>query len=61
MTGLRRQPGTAGAALGQVDVWLLRTPVEGHSMTVHSVTFSPDDTLLASGLYDGMICLWGAP
>lgn len=32
--------------------------LEGHTGWVHSVTFSPNGSLLASGSYDRTVCLW---
>ena len=32
--------------------------LRGHSKEVESLAFSPDGTLLASGSWDGRLCLW---
>jgi WD40 repeat protein len=49
-----------------VRLWRVATGAEvgcfqRHTDSVNTVTFSPDDKLLASGSYDGMIILWNMP
>ena len=47
----------------KIQIWNVKTAqlvveFSGHKSDVESVAFSPDDTLLASGGFDGVIYLW---
>ena len=59
-TGLDRVEGMASAP---IKLWNTTTgenvtTFEGHLTLIHSLTFSPDGTLLASAGYDGTILFW---
>ena len=54
----------SGSDNGTVSVWkiqtgeLIKSPLEGHSNTVMSVSFSPDGFHFASGSIDGNVIIW---